>query len=239
MIPEGVITTKEGWRVLKDDTHLSRWIEEHGRLDVAHHEIERYFAKYIPKGGTVIDAGASLGDHTTTYADLVGPRGKVWAFEPNPDSFFCLQCNMGSAHNTTCINRGLSDMPREGLPLILNPNIGASHIALKPSLEDGPSVKVDCFPLDTYIYGFERVDFIHLDVEGFEAQALIGATRTISKFRPVIVLELNKGCMARTGVSEPIIRELLTNVLGYIIEEVEPDHGPHMEQRDIICIPRS
>lgn len=238
MIPDGIITTKEGWRVLKDDTHLSRWIENAQRLDVAQHEIEQFFAKYIPRGGTVIDAGASLGDHTTTYADLVGPTGKVWAFEPHPASYFCLCCNMGAAHNTTCINRGLSDIPREGLSLILDPNAGASHFILKPSLEDGPSVRVDCVPLDWYIYEFKRVDFIHLDVEGFEAQALIGAARTISAFRPVIVLELNKRCMIRTGVSEQIIREILTNVLGYAIEEVEPHHGPHMEQRDIICLPR-
>ncbi len=237
MIPEGVITTKEGWRVLKDDTHLSRWVEEHQRLDIAHYEIDQFFARYIPQGGTVIDAGASLGDHTATYAELVGPGGKVWAFEPHPLAYHCLAANMAAAHNTTCINRGLSDIRREATLLVLDPNAGASYITLKPTPEDGPSMSVDCFPLDTYIYGFDRVDFIHLDLEGLEAQALIGATQVISKFRPVIALELNKKCMARTGVSEIILRELLTNVLGYSIQEVEPHHGPHMEQRDIICIP--
>ena len=64
-----IIKTKEGIHVLKNDSHLSRWIEEHGRLDIAAHEIS-FFAKYIPQGGVMVDAGACLGDHTETYAQL-------------------------------------------------------------------------------------------------------------------------------------------------------------------------
>lgn len=62
--------TKEGWWVLADDTHLSKWVEEHGRLD--HDEAIASIVEHIPQGGVVVDAGASLGDHTIAYARKVG-----------------------------------------------------------------------------------------------------------------------------------------------------------------------
>ncbi len=237
MLPEGVIKTKEGWHVLRDDTHLSRWIEIHQRLDVAAPEIELHFAKYIPKGGTVVDAGASLGDHTATYSKLVGPTGSVLAFEPNPLSYYCLQANMAAAKNTHCINRGLSDVTRRDVPLVVEANVGASYIDIAGTTNERPTRSVDCLTLDSFISDLDRLDFFHLDAEGHELKALLGAQVVISRFRPVVAMEMNQKHMQRSGSSEAAVRAFF-EILGYSIQETEAHHGPHVEQRDIICLPR-
>ncbi len=233
-IPDGVIRTREGIYVLKNDTHLSRWIEEAGRLDLARDEIDRCFAKYIPDGGVVVDAGASLGDHTLTYSKLVGESGRVVAFEPNPLSFFCVRENMGNRINTFCVHAALSNTSHP-IRMVQNANVGASHVEIATIPKDDEPL-VMAAALDVFSAKFHRLDFIHLDVEGYELNALVGAQNTLLSFRPVVAMEINKGCLARLKISEDMIREYMSN-LQYSFEETEPGYGPHMEQRDIIAIP--
>ncbi len=221
-----IIKTKEGIHVLANDTHLSRWIEDHGRLDIAKHEIS-FFSKYIPKGGVVVDAGACLGDHTATYAELVGPTGFVFAFEPHPDTCEALRLNFQAAHNVVVSNVALGSAHTDA-SMNLSPNIGASYIAPEGCLV--PMRKLD-------EYSFPRLDFVHLDCEGMEVDVIWGAIKTIAKFKPVMVLEVNHDCLARYGQSEKELAEIL-GILGYRWEELHAHHGPHLDQRDIICFPK-
>ncbi len=230
-IPPGLELTAEGIYVVSGDTHLSSWIrDEHHRLDVSDGQIA-FYAKHIPVGGTVVDAGASLGDNSCTYAKLVGPSGRVLAFEPHPISFQGLKLNFDRWKNVICVNKALSD--REGeMPFVCEVNVGASHLEVK-----GGDKKVPCIPLDSWFTSFERCDLIHLDCEGFETRVLMGARKTIAHFRPVLVLEVNHGCLERYGLDEMDVHVLLDD-MNYRWEEIEPHHGPHCSQRDIICFPQ-
>ncbi len=232
-LPKGIIKTKEGIHVLKHDTHLSRWIEIHQRLNVAEDEIMRYFAKYIPKDGVVVDAGASLGDHTCTYARLVGENGMVYAFEPNPLPYQALALNFKDARNVQVIACGLSDRAERAI-VHQEDNVGASHLATLPiESEDG----VRCVSLDETLGSIQRLDFIHLDVEGMELNALMGARELLARFKPVIALEINVGHLKRLKIPQSAIWEFLIGV-GYRVEEVDPDINPATsEQRDVFAIP--
>lgn len=229
-LPEWMLRTKEGIHVLKDDSHLSRWIEENGRLDVAEGEIGAW-SKYIPMGGFVVDAGASLGDHTATYAKRVGPAGMVYAFEPHPQTCEALRRNFEGQRNVTVINRALSDMAGQRM-LNCEPNIGASWVG---RAGDNP-VPVFCVTLDQYISP-PRLDFIHLDCEGFEIKAIDGGAALIRKFRPVIVLEVNHECLERNNRREQDVLNRIAE-LGYQWRETQSDYGPHLPQRDLICTPK-
>lgn len=228
-IPDGLERTAEGIYVVKDDSHLSKWVrDEHHRLDIAEGQIE-FYKRFIPVGGTVVDAGASLGDHTLTYAKLVGPSGRVLAFEPHPLTFQALKFNFDRWSNVICVNMGLSD--RVGsLSFTREENIGASHCS-----NEGEKIGVTV--IDAYFDSFMSCDLIHLDVEGFETRAIMGARETIAKFKPAIVLEVNHSCLARYGLTEADVRLLLDDI-NYRWEELEPHHGPHLPQRDILALPK-
>ncbi len=226
-LPDGIKRTNEGHFVLVEDTHLSRWIEQHGRLDVARDEIMS-FAKYIPRGGTVIDAGASLGDHTETYAELVGPGGWVWAFEPHPMTFLALRENFKGEDNVHCYNMALAAKSGKQ-PFVLHPNIGASYLA------DLGDVSVDTQMIDNL--NFHHLDFVHLDCEGMEVDVISGGANTLHRFKPVMVVEVNHDWLARYGQTETTLKQLLSEI-GYTTEELQPSHGPHLAQRDILCLPK-
>lgn len=229
-IPDGLIRTPEGIYVLRDDTHLSRWVENHKRLDVAEGQIE-FYKRFIPVGGTVVDAGASLGDHALTYAKLVGPSGHVIAVEPNPLAFLALNLNFEKWINVLLLPLALSDGSGT-VTFLREANAGASYAI------EGDIQTVRCTTIDLLCSGVQRLDFIHLDLEGYEFKALYGARKTLSRFRPVIVLEINHACLKRNNVTEAHVLQLLDEI-GYHWEELEPHLNSSYPQRDILALPKT
>ena len=216
------IQTKEGVWVLSNDTHLSKWIAEHGRLDFDTHFLKE-ICQFIKGGDVVIDVGAFVGDHTLAYANMTSGRpGAVWAFEPNPIVYECLKKNMAPYSHVYCVRAGVSD--KESMTkLQTDPNLGGAHLIELPE-GDIITVTIDSLNLD-------RCALIKIDAEGFEARVLIGAKKTLSRCRPVLVIEINEGALQRQGWSGERLTELITN-LGYRIT------GAHLGlQYDVICHP--
>ena len=228
-LPDGILRTKSGDYVLEHDTHLSRWIEEHGRLDIAAGQIS-FFKHHIPPGGIVVDAGASLGDHTATYAKLVGPAGMVLAFEPQPLSYQALKLNMQRFPNVIPIFAGLGSRDGETVRMRTNPNAGRGFIA-----DDG-DLAINIRTLDAVLGDSTNLHFIHFDGEGYEREMLLGSVQIIRRCHPVIVIEVHHEMLALNGQNEASLRAFLRE-LGYEIFEIEPHHGPHLPQRDVIALP--
>jgi FkbM family methyltransferase len=221
---EKIKRTTEGIFVMVDDTHLSRWVEQDGRLDHARDYIER-FKSHIPEGGTVIDCGTSIGDHTVTYASIVGPNGTVLGFEANPDVWECCCLNLAIYPWAKIYNVGLSnDFGVAGIDI--NPNVGASRLT-----SQGRSIMLA--PLDSYIGQLAACDFIKVDIEGFEEKFLRGAEAIISKFHPAILMEINSGALAAQGTSSSEIYNLLDQ-FGYRWAVADGKTGT--PQYDIICV---
>lgn len=228
-IPDGLIQTPQGIWVLKDDTHLSRWVEEHKRLDVAEGQID-FYKHLIPVGGTVVDAGASIGDCTLTFAKLVGPSGHVFAFEPHPLSFIALKLNFEKWTNVVPFNTALAESGMQ-LSMIPQRNSGASYV-----LNGDHGLPIEATTLDDFSRFVERCDLLHLDAEGFEPRILSGGMVFLEKFRPAIVLEINHGCLSRYGLNEEFVMRMLTR-LGYVSREIEPHLNSSYPQRDILALP--
>ncbi len=224
--------------IVEDDSHLSKWIVEHGRLDVQA-DFLKLFKHHIPEGGTVVDGGACLGDHTLTYSQFVGDKGHVHAFEPNPVAFECLAYNMKERANVTCHNVGLGDefcMARVLHRPEQEKNLGANQ--LRPAIDGKIQVhRLDEIAgTDEYIKGFNRLDFMKIDAEGFEPLILDGAKETIKRCRPVMLIEVNKGVLVNQGFTEKDIYERLFK-LGYTYRPCEPHLSLDLDMVDVICIP--
>ncbi len=199
-----ITRTAFGAFVMVDDTHLSRWVEQEGRLDHARNYLQK-FKKFIPEGGTVIDCGTSIGDHTVTYASWVGPNGTVLGFEANPDVAECCALNLAIYPWARIHNMGLSD--DVGVAgIAVDANVGASHL-----VPGGREVMLA--PLDNYTKDLKRCDFIKVDVEGFEVRLLVGAKDTIARFSPAILMEVNSGALEKQGFTPRDIYDRLDAML--------------------------
>lgn len=215
-----------GIAVIATDTHISKWVEQEGRLD---HDrtIELSILPHINEGDWVVDCGANIGSHTIPYAVKVGEKGKVLAFEPNKLAFECLLHNAKSYPQIEVNLGGLSD--RFEKPTLLGDiNVGASYLITLQGPQLNP---VDCIPLDRM--RLPRLNFMKVDCEGYELFALRGAWRTIKRYRPRLFVEVNPGALARNHVTSSDLTDFL-DLFNYNYEQV----GDSGEQHDLLCLPR-
>ena len=233
-----IVRTPMGHWVVAEDCALGVAVRECGTFEFENNLLElRAVAPFIPDGGVVINAGACIGDHTVSYARMVGPQGTVYAFEPHPDSYAALARNTAHLNNVVPIPVALGE--RVGTDLLsLVPNVGSSYLGA----DDGhfpdvpnhtwPNVPVQLSMLDVEMRHLSRLDLIHLDAEGMEVQILQGGRKLIEKFRPVLYVEVTDLWLRRYGNTEAELHALLLD-LGY-----DPMHEPRPgEQYNLLCLP--
>ena len=208
--------------MIEGDTHLSKWIEEQGKLDVdgSAHAVAK---RFIKTGDVVVDGGACLGDHTKVYLDAVGPTGIVHAFEPNPAAFECLQLNCPKA----VLHQEALGSASGWRGILLDPNVGAT------SLTKGyGNVKVAL--LDDY--KLPRLNFFKLDVEGMEFEALCGSWVTLVRCQPVVMVEFNRPLLEKFGSSPEEISDFMFG-LDYRMELLDPNYGLDIPHTDVLFLP--
>jgi FkbM family methyltransferase len=208
--------------VLEHDTHISKWVEQHGSL-IHNKWLYHNLSAYINKESVVLEGGAFIGDNTAFLSKLAS---KVISFEPNKEAFDCLKHNFNDVENVTIHNLGLSDK-QEKAGIVRDNNAGASFLSDGDDIE---LVTIDEFKL-------QKLDFIILDCEGFEYKILKGGEKTIRKFKPVMLIEINNGHLVRNNTSDNDLFVYLTE-LGYEFKNLDSKKSIYEEQLDLICIPK-
>jgi FkbM family methyltransferase len=148
-------------------------------------------ADFIAHGDWVIDIGANVGHYTKRFSDLVGPEGRVIAFEPIPTTFSLLAANIleFDLPNVTLFNTALSSQSTIARMSIPDFESGLSNFyRANISSESDSPLTVLTLPLDSIINN-HKIKLLKIDVEGHEAMALDGMMETIRKYHPVIILE--------------------------------------------------
>jgi FkbM family methyltransferase len=160
-----------------------------------------FFKDYLREGMHVIDAGANIGLYTVLAAKLVGPSGKVWAFEPSSENCRLLLTSVG--HNK------LTNVSLQ--PVALGSERGYAHfisalgsnggmveesrrILSHPSCRIVPTARLDDFQI-------ERVDLVKMDVEGAEGLLVKGAGELLERCRPVIATEFSEMLIPISGMT--------------------------------------
>lgn len=165
-----------------------------GTFEVA---TEKAISSRLAEGMTAVDIGANVGYHTFRMARAVGPTGSVLAVEPMSRARTKLLRNAGlnSFTNITVSEVALADA-----------DLGIQSIGFENSYrldgEVGAAAEdVRITTLDTLVAeaGLSRVDFIKLDVDGYEGKVLRGAQHVLDTWRPAIVFEISPGAMAGNG----------------------------------------
>jgi len=145
----------------------------------------RYDSIVEPKlGDIVFDIGAYVGDTALWFSKAVGPQGKVYAFEPEPSNFAKLKANLERNKVTNVIPLQLALSENEGEMQVAS--AGGSSIITQA--RTGTSVKVTTIDKFVEANTLPRVDFIKMDVEGYESKVLEGAHETIKTFKPSLAL---------------------------------------------------
>lgn len=144
-------------------------------------DVRHLCRRLLRAGATVVDVGANVGFLTRHFSRLVGPSGKVFAFEPDPLNFRFLEFNTRACQNVERAQIAISDNAKPAL-LHLNVTSGAGN-SLVSQTHFVESVPVSCVSLDDFCEtrGNPQLDLVKIDVEGAEVKVLQGMKQTISR----------------------------------------------------------
>ena len=158
---------------------------------------------YVLPGDLVIDVGACIGTHTIAFANMVGPGGFIFAFEPQRvnHNILCANVAINSKLNVSCVWSGASDLKGLAKVPLLNPNTPQNFGAINiESFDAGEPVQL--IPIDDL--KLKKCNLIKIDVEGMETKVIDGAEDTIEQYMPIIYTENN-----RTEGSERLLATLM------------------------------
>ncbi len=147
----------------------------------------------MPRRRVCLDVGANIGNHSLYFADWFD---EVHAFEPHPVTSKVLAINASFKPNIRCHAIGASSSDHLAQARESPGNMGAARIVAADADTAGAKLAAfECKRLDGYLDADVRaaVDFVKLDVEGHELDALKGMERIILESHPVIAFELLTG----------------------------------------------
>jgi len=177
--------------------------------------VETAFIKtQIKEGDTVLDIGANVGYFTLKFARLVGPTGRVYAFEPDPTNFAILQKNIAANGYTNVVleNKAVSNVSGP-IQLYLSDNAADHRIYDSKEATVRQTIPIDAVRLDDYFRDrSEKIDFIKIDTQGADYAVVKGASRLLNVNRHIkITSEFWPYGLEKMGIPPRAFVSLLRN----------------------------
>jgi FkbM family methyltransferase len=154
-----------------------------------------FIKSQVKPGDVVFDIGGHIGLHAVTFAKLVKPKGKVYSFEPTPSTNALLQktVELNKVEDIVSVqNEAISKNKGETVFYIsddLTDNSNSLVQYEKPKKVNG--IRVPTITIDEFRHQKGKVNFIKIDIEGAELDALKGARQTMMNDKPLCILSLH------------------------------------------------
>ena len=188
--------------------------------------VTRLVKSVLKEGMVCLDVGSNIGYYAVLEGGIVGARGTVIAIEPSSNNYQYLVRNIALNHlrNTFPKRFAVSDVDsfvslETGSRSNLSRVVDAQFVTQKT--EEVPSKKIDSFVAEA---GIERIDFLRMDIEGHECNAILGARDSLAKWKPAIVVEVHRKLMGESRTIQML--EILRD-LGYEARFLVPRQRDH------------
>lgn len=191
----------------------------------------------VRPGDTVFDVGAHIGRFSLLIEQLVGDTGRIFAFEPVPDTYWSLRECLALNRSTRVIAEQAAICDRVGRARMncFDPELSAWNTLGNPTMTTATGVQVaptahvtvPALTLDQVCErdGIDRIDFLKVDVEGFELAVFHGATRLLGERRiDRLCFEISQLPLAGAGIAARQVFELLES-FGYTVYEFDAQSG--------------
>lgn len=178
----------------------------------------------VKPGMTVVDIGANLGYYVLIEASIVGETGKVYAIEPIPLNYEILKKNVYKNNYESIVEThfcAISDtcgvskiaMTRESnfSTMFLDEHEMSEWMKKQLEISTEKIVDVETLTLDKFLIDKGPVDFIRMDVEGYEGRIIKGMPDTVKNSRSCVRLfmEIHPGIF---GDSQAMVAEIIQDL---------------------------
>ncbi len=204
--------------------------------------VSRVVSELLSEGDTFIDVGANIGYFALLGASLVGPAGRVIAFEPNPANCDLLRRSVAANDFAERIDLHPMAVAERRMQLrFVTPGIdsnGRLATSAEEATQESDLPSIEAVSLDETLAGLARIDVIKLDVEGAEARAWQGMQAIIARHRPALVFEFSPILLRQTSgvAAEEFLAEIQSRYNLFIIPPdgkvgSRPDEIPAIMER--------
>jgi FkbM family methyltransferase len=223
-----------------NDQFQGRMLDKYGEYSEG--EVDT-FAQLLKPGMTAVEVGANIGSHTVAIAHMVGPQGRVLAFEPQRAIFqvLCANTALNALEQVEpywmAVGAAAGEVIIDRLDMRAVQNFGGYSIGAAKVGDKVPLRTLDSFELPA-------CHMIKIDVEGMEADVIRGAAATIRRCGPMVF------CENESSEKSPELIQLLWDldydcywhVTPYVRVpnyrgDPEKIHGT-MVSTNMVCVPR-
>jgi FkbM family methyltransferase len=148
---------------------------------------------HLKPGDTFLDLGANLGLYSLHASRFVGEKGKVISFEPFSVNYNALKEHIAINQLTNvCLEKLAVGKETGTITMYLDEKEGNLGMVTANYIENAREEVVDIVSIDEYLdlNPIKSVDFIKIDIEGFEYPTLLGLENTLKKHRPTLLIEI-------------------------------------------------
>lgn len=196
----------------------------------------------VKEGMVIFDIGTNIGHVLLTFASK-NKTGKIYGFEPLPNIYERAKKNvsLNNFNNIILSNVAVADSSEDlVVQLSHSHHSGSSRLAKKENNQTA-TTNIKAITLDEFVHknNIQQIDFMKIDVEGFEKNVLYGGKQTLQKFKPIMFIEVNDKAQQAQAFSGKLLIELLESLHyqvfttdGKLINKETADYTTHF---DIIC----
>jgi FkbM family methyltransferase len=212
-------------------------------LHHVHEPVTTEFLKgFLREGMVVFDIGSNIGYYVLLEKHLIGNRGRVVAIEPVPHNLELLRQNtaLNALSGVTVVEAAVGD--RDGVGTLYISEMSNWHSMFRSGFCQRGAIEVPMYTVDSLVRRLElpRVDFIRMDVEGYETNVLKGMRETLREFRPLLLIELHANLLGGQEIAS-LLKELkaLSYQTAHVVERefdfawIRPAKGPRREPLSI------
>jgi FkbM family methyltransferase len=192
-------------------------------------ECYRTFAAELRRGDIVYDVGAHIGTYSVLAAQLIGSSGRLVAYEPmeGTRSFLKLHLRLNGAHESVIVRPFCCGSECREALFYHGPDAVGGDSSLVP-MQGFEHTRVRVVTLDSEVAELGLVpSVLKIDVEGWEWEVLKGATNTLDRYGPCLLVSLHPKALAQLGASPNTVLAWL-ETRGYTCKIIESDHEIHV-----------
>ncbi|MEO0503867.1 MAG: FkbM family methyltransferase [Pseudomonadota bacterium] len=196
-MPHILATNRYGTYCIPDD-FKKRQVPQLLRTGKVYEEDTLDFLRRHVGTGDIITGGAFVGDFFPALHQVLSKKARLHSFEPFPDSFEASACTLAlNGLKQVTLHRCAVGKEAGTVPFAVARGKGNASLAAGMHITADAettlhTITVPVVPIDDLVPATRRVTVLHLDVEGFEVDALYGAARILAKSKPIVVLEGSK-----------------------------------------------
>lgn len=185
--------------------------------------------KLLTKNMTCLDIGANIGYYVMLEKKILGNTGRIIAIEPSPENFKYLSKNIRrhDSSNIEIHNIAAGNVSGTLNFLMYKDESNSGHIISDDEIKNtsGKVIQVPVKPIDILVkeLNLKKLDFLRMDVEGYEYEILKGMLKTLEEFRPIIQIEIHRSIMGKENTQQffKTLQKLDYEIKSYIPREID------------------